>query len=227
MPRPDADKPVASIPRPPGFFECRRAIESLTRFQNLARHHFPMQPDIQFAPSLEELLPAGTSQQQQRWVLEQQINRLIPIVIIHLRRVGLDSTVSEERWQEKDYLGHELEKVTGKLNLVGEYLEMMRRRNGLEGHLMLMALLEQALGLYEARKKAAFRAIFNPLNWIAGLVRIPITVLERAGIEEGSSWMLKAYAWILRTAVLLLVVVGVARLAGVPIPWKVFLEHIR
>jgi hypothetical protein len=213
-----------TFPRPPGFFECRRAIEALTRFQNLARHYFPKQPDIQFAPPLEELLPAGTTQQQERWVLEQQINRLIPIVIIHLRRIGINSTVTGDELQEKDYLGQEMEKVSRAYDVVDNYLEMFDGRHGLQAHLTLMGLLERALGLYESRKKRALLEMFNPLNWIAELIRMPITVLERAGGQEASTGILKVYYWIFRIAFLSLVIFVAAKL-GISIPWKLFFEH--
>jgi len=193
--------------RPPGFFECRRAIESLKRFQNLARHHIPIYPDREFAPKLSELLPPGTKREHEQGVIEQQINRLTLVVGDHLRRAGIDAAVTVDEWETRTD------------DLVAGYLELTRGQGGYETQRMLMALLESALGFYEARKKAALREMFNPLNWIAGLLRIPIAILERAGVEEASSWIVKAYAWMLRIGLLLLVIFGAAKL-GISIPWK-------
>ena len=89
-----------------------------------------------------------------------------------------------------------------------------------------MQSLERGVGVYAELKKAALRRMFSPLTWIAALLRIPITVLERAGMAEASSGMLKAYAWILRITFLALVVFGAAKL-GISVPWKEVVELFR
>jgi hypothetical protein len=206
--------------RAPGFLASIRAIEALKRFQDLARHYAQLPPDIGFARPLAELIPPSTKPEQQRWLIAQQINRLIPIVSHYFSRVGIDTHIVASEWEEADFLGGELKKVAREHDLVGDYFEMnASARLAFSAHRMLMDSLERAIGIYEARRKAALCEMFNPLNWIAGLIRIPIAILDRAGVEEPSSGVLKAYGWILRLLVLAVVGFAATKL-GISIPWK-------
>jgi hypothetical protein len=63
--------------------------------------------------------------------------------------------------------------------------------------------------------------MFSPLSWIAAAVRLPISILERAGIESGeaSSGVLKAYALLMR-AIMLVILLFIAAKLGISIPWE-------
>src|SRR5262249_16508300 len=87
---------------------------------------------------------------------------------------------------------------------------------------VLMTLLERAIGVYQEWRDAAFRDLFNPLVWLAWFIRLPISVLERAGLQDEAtaSRVVKGYGGIVRIAVL-----GVLMRLGVPIPWDKFGMH--
>jgi hypothetical protein len=64
--------------------------------------------------------------------------------------------------------------------------------------------------------------MFNPLTWIAALLRAPFIVFERAGLvrtEEERSRLVGIYIWFLRILILLILAFAAARL-GLSIPWS-------
>jgi hypothetical protein len=89
----------------------------------------------------------------------------------------------------------------------------------------LMHQLELAIGAYEERKRSALRDWFNPLFWIAAVIRIPVWILELAGLisaHEEHSAIVKLYGWAVRIAfllVLLFLAAFLAKKAGISLPW--------
>ena len=80
----------------------------------------------------------------------------------------------------------------------------------------LMRRLEMAIGAYEERKQNAIRDWFNPLFWIAAVIRIPVSILEFAGLisaYEEHSAIIKLYGWAIRIALLFVLVFLAAFLA--------------
>ena len=51
---------------------------------------------------------------------------------------------------------------------------------------LLLGAIERGVGSYLYRRKVALREMFNPINWIAYMLRLPIVILERAGIETAN-----------------------------------------
>lgn len=221
--------PGAGCPLPPpGFFACRRAIDTLKRFQDLVRHRTPLPPDITFARPLSELIPAGTSKEHERWAIEQQINRLAPRASQYLAIARIDTRVDVSRWEEKDFGGRQMEKVSRDLDLIGNYFDLERNGSFLETHRMLMRSIEEGIGVYEALGRVAVRRMFSPISWIASVVRIPVTILERAGVESGeaSSGVVRAYALLLR-GVMLVILLFIAAKLGISLPWEKLLGFLK
>jgi len=88
----------------------------------------------------------------------------------------------------------------------------------------LMRRLEMAIGAYEERKRNAIRDWFNPLFWIAAVIRIPVSILEFAGLisaYEEHSAIIKLYGWAIRIAflfVLAFLAAYLAKKAGLSFP---------
>jgi len=88
----------------------------------------------------------------------------------------------------------------------------------------LMRRLEMAIGVYEERKRNAIRDWFNPLFWIAAVIRIPVSILEFAGLisaYEEHSAIIKLYGWAIRIAflfVLVFLAAFLAKKAGLSFP---------
>ncbi len=91
-----------------------------------------------------------------------------------------------------------------------------------------MNVLEQGIGVYEARRARALREKFNPLVWMSGVVRAPVFVLDRAGLmetEEGPSIVLRGYFWFIRVLILAILALSATKL-GLSIPWQRIAELV-
>ena len=65
-------------------------------------------------------------------------------------------------------------------DLILDYFRLPRERDAYQAYEAVMAALEQAIGVYEARLRQAKRDLFNPVVWVAHVIRLPITVMEHA-----------------------------------------------
>ena len=91
---------------------------------------------------------------------------------------------------------------------------------------LIIGKLDQGLGYYEAIKYKAKRDIFNPIAWIAFILRIPSIIIEKTGLvppEKGASFLFKMYALLIRGLILIILALLAAKL-GVSIPWNVLFK---
>jgi hypothetical protein len=217
---------MAAVPLPrPGYFACSRVLERIRRLQDLIRHHQRWAHQCDLARPLEELLPPGTKPEHERVVLEQEINRLLPLVHHNLNAVGIDTRASVT--EEDAYYDKVKERAVQETKEIQRYDQLLnyfeiRRQYG--GHAwsfdLLLHVLERGIGVFEAYKSAAVRELMSPLSWVAWSIRLPLTLLERAELaEQGTpSLLVKGYGWIVRMLMLGLLFLVSARL-GTTIPW--------
>lgn len=206
--------------RKPGYWRCRRILNRLRKFQDLVRHQERWGYDLDNAQPLEALLPKGTdtspaNAHQVSQLIEKQINRLIPLVQFDLTVTGINTGASirvnddPEQWRD--------------INLVSSYLDQLppevpRNRR----YELLMQCLERNIGWFEERQRRATWDAVNPLHWLAQVARLPITVLEMAGLvptQKEHSQFVTVYVWLLRFVFLLILVFAATKL-GISIPWK-------
>ena len=208
-------------PRPAGYFECRRRIELLEKFKDLVRHD--RNCDRNLARPLNELLPYPES--DDRWALTREINQLATPVWDALADVGISTSVKhttsrdERDFDNKAPLGRLVKKETvQKYDIIEQYsglpLSPVMPR-------LVVEALDRGIGVYKHRETKAFWEMFNPLVWVARLLRTPIYVLEKAGLvdDETRSHVLKVYAYIVQALVLLILALVAARL-GISFPWS-------
>jgi hypothetical protein len=228
------------------YFECKKRIERLKRFQNLLRHREKWSPQLDFAPPLERLIPEigqpvaeeersghfpNLAQNQIRAMrepilIDREINRLIAVVHNYLNAVNVN-TVYTQTSQCRDF--DESERPVNRetqrhFDAVLDYFSISRLpgiRTGEEFELLL-GLTDRGIGIYEARLKVAMREMFNPLIWIATVLSAPLYVLERAGFDESpgavQSAVFQIFAWFVRLLVVVVLVLAAAKL-GISIPW--------
>jgi hypothetical protein len=85
--------------------------------------------------------------------------------------------------------------------------------------------LEEAIGIYEAIQRRERRQLFSPITWLAWLIRIPLAVLDRAGLltEATAPPIAKIVIeilWVVLLAVL------TSKWVGVPSEWiKLLLDR--
>jgi len=203
---------------PLGYLACRKILERLEIFKDLVRHNSPYGGYIgkEFARPLEELITENIPPGRMYDILEQHINQLIPLVHRDLfyARISLGATRGEA--------GSEAERH---YDMILQFFEFIRDGGG-NVYNMVIGALDQGIGYYKAKKHQAFWDIFNPVSWIAFILRIPLIIIQKTGLvidEKGASWILKIYGLIIR-ALILLILAFLATKLGVSIPWNVLFK---
>ena len=82
---------------------------------------------------------------------------------------------------------------------------------------MLISTIDRGIGFYEIRKRTAFFELFSPLTWIAFIFRIPLIIIQRAGLsseEEGPTQILQFYKWVVRFVILIILIL-IAKMLGI------------
>lgn len=216
---------------PPSYWACKRRIRILRKYQDLVRHQTRSQPDVRFADKLEDLIGPFKDPVERIHLLEREIARLSPIVFHLLDEVGIPTiatyTVNE---MKPAATGSPFRMVPRKedRNILVAYLQM--DPSSVEGQNtfdLVMTTLEEGIGMYQSRERIAFREIFYPTVWLAYLIRLPITVLERAGlITDGKTGavFIAIYAGIVKVLVLVILGLIAARLGF--ITWKDFFQYV-
>jgi len=219
----------------PGYFECRRQIELLQRFQDLVRYQswgYGKHEVAMFARPLEELLPPhGGDVKDSTALLRQETLQSIPRVTMALNHAGLSARMTYTKYKHKyDMEKQELVEtpVSTSYHAIEDYYRLPETFESFE---MLMEIINKGIGYYKYRMNAAFWELFNPLVWIAKLLHMPLFVLERAELldEKTPSIWLKFFEWALRGAwlvILFLVASLLAQRLGVSIPWEVILSKL-
>lgn len=213
--------------RRPGYWRCRRVLRRLHEFQDLVRHLERWATDVENARPIEELLPKGTDTSpanafRVHQLIERQINRLIPLVSRYLSAAAINTRA---RFRYRGYPADEWREG----DLVAGYFENVPVEGRQERFERLMRCLETGIGVYEERQRGAIRDGLNPLYWLALTLRLPITVLEMAGLittYEEHSQFVKAYVWLVKVVMLSVLILGATKL-GISIPWGEILSAVR
>jgi len=91
---------------------------------------------------------------------------------------------------------------------------------------MLISTIDRGIGFYETRKRTAFFELFSPITWIAFIFRIPLVIIQRAGLsseEEGASYILQIYKFAVYSVILLILIL-IAKMLGIE---DLFISAIR
>src|SRR5574341_1540963 len=179
--------------RLPTYFECKRILKRLKRFQGLIAHKEVYANNMQFAPPIEELLP-NVPEQNRHIAIDREINRLIPLVSNYLYIAGIPTGITGEQTKYDKNMEEKI--IKREYDLVENYFELLHQASG-HPHDMLSNSLERAIGYYEVRKERAFIELFNPLTWIALILRAPDYIRYRAGLtnEKTNSITEKMFLW--------------------------------
>jgi hypothetical protein len=209
----------------PGYLRTRLKLKRMKRLQDLIRHKERWAGDFDLAQPLEELLP-GIPDDKRYLHIEPEINKCLPMVHYDLNRLlGIRTGVV---YEEQMPFGNEPERNS--YDLILDYHRLPRRGDGHVAFAAVMRVLDQGIGTLEARKKQAFYELFNPIVWASRVIRIPITIMERAGFgghARTQELMIGGYATFMKIAMSLIVSLLVL-LLGVKVPWgEIFTSIIR
>lgn len=206
----------------PNYFECKWAIERLKRFQDLIRHDKGYADQVRYARSLVELIPEliKTKKIDEHWIIEREINRLIPIIqndlhLAHIETLITHKTSDLEYDDEKGV--HKPKERKSSYNLIRDYFELPNKHEFFE---MIIKSVERGIGWYLGRERNAFIEIFNPLSWLAFFIRVPIIIIQKAGIETSNKVVAESYAWLIKI-IMLILLIFIATKLGISIPWSI------
>ena len=221
-----AERPLFGQPWP-GYFHVRRMIRRAKRFQDLVRHRERWSGDVDRAAPLEKLVKgcgnAATHEAIQR--IKEEIEKAQHVVFLDLR--GSTPVRTSVRW--RDPYAAEGEDPEKAYDLILDYFRLPRR-SGYEHETFeeVMRCLNNGVGFLEARKRRAFWEMFNPIFWVAWLLRLPITVMERAGFggsAKGQEMMAAGYVRFVKIAVGVILILACLKL-GVEVPWREILHRV-
>ena len=214
------------VRHPITYWSCKRRIQALRKYQDLVRHRERSPESLRFAQRLEDLIGPFKDQLERMHLLEQEIARLSPIVFHILQDVGVPTSVY--RKVEEFPAGSAIESTQKeeKYDLIVGYLQVpvgsIEAQRNCD---LLVTILEEGIGMYQSRKQIAWREIFYPTVWLAYIVRLPITILERAGVRPSDQMITDIYGKLLQAAMLVLIVLLGLKL-GFTIPWERIITNI-
>ena len=189
----------------------------MKRFQNLIRHKERWAPDIPLVCPIEELIPADIPMPERFDYLDREILKAMNMVQRGVNYAGVPTGVIHKRWD-----GIEQKGVERRYDVILDYFRLPRDTRPHDAYEAVMSVLEQAIGVYESRLKQAKWDFINPVVWLAHLVRLPITVVGRAGLEshdKSAEIVLGGYGKFMKFAMSAILVLIALRL-GVRLPWK-------
>lgn len=181
-----------------------------------------------FAKPIEELLPKGTPKDHRlHEIIDQQINRSIPVVMQILHDVGFDTRIYKESDEiEWDFeKKHQVKKPkTEEWDLIHDYFDLPHSPDA-RTYKLLMQTIERGIGYYEARKKVELRSMVNPISWIAWVIRLPFVILGRAGMED-KNIVVDMYKWLIRIIMFVILILIMTKL-GISINWAELIKLIK
>jgi len=219
---PKSPKPRVFLP-PPGFFSCKRRVEILKRYQNLIRHRERWAPEMEFTTPIEKDIPdikPTTDPYHRMMLIEREISRLVVPVHHMLNQVGICTAVV--RTPLDPLAPADDAKPSRSYDIIADYFHLQSIGTGQQRNFeLLMRMLEQGIGAYQMRQERAFRDLFNPLFWVAMVVRSPIWVLERAGVahdEQMRTLIVGIYGRLIYSLIIILLGLAIVR-QGI-LTWK-------
>jgi hypothetical protein len=227
-----SNKPLFRQPAP-GYWTTKKRLDRLVRFRSLAIHQARWAPDLDSVPKLDELFPGeklkdGAFETLRR--IKREITEQIPLVFNDLRRCGVKTQVSFSRPFFPDNFVTEPpeRKERVEYDLLLDYFNVPRQVSGSQNMEALLQRLDMGIGIHKDHLPWAKWDLLNPVMWMAHIIRLPITVLELAGMmshPKTQQKFLNVYAWIVQFLMLALILVVLGHY-GAKIPWSDIFSYI-
>ena len=210
----------------PGYWRTKNRLERLKRFKNLVIHRERWALEMQTVTPLAELFPGEnlkecTFETVQR--IEAELRESLMLVFYGMREVAIET---HARYRTFDRI--ENRDKTWEYDLILDYFHMSDGDNRQKNFELLMGRLDMAIGIYKARLPRAKRELFSPITWIAYAVRLPITILERAGLlahPKSQEKFLNAYGWAVQLATLAVILLILGHY-GAKVPWSKIFSYL-
>jgi hypothetical protein len=221
-PAENADQPLFAQPWP-GYWKTRARLAAIIRFKNLIVHRERRAGSLDEACPIEELFPNPPPVGMARTrLIDREIKRAQQEVWWELTFAGIPTVVAQREYDEGEHKG-----VLTKYDVILDYFRLPLLQDARAFDLVLDTL-EQGIGAYERRLKRAKRELYSPVAWVAHLIRLPISVMERAGFaghEKTQELILSGYARFMRIMMGIIVVLSTL-LLGIKVPWREIVSGI-
>lgn len=222
----EKQEPPLFWPAWPGYFQTKHRLKRMTRLRDLIIHNERWATHIDLAQPLEALFP-GENLKSANYAttqrIDQEIRQIRRMVWWDLHYIGVDTVVV---WKGRRILEHK--EPDKKFDVIMDYERLPRQENGHPAFQAVIDVLEQGIGLCKGRLRRAKMEMFNPIMWAAYAIRIPITVMERAGFganKKTQDMLLGGYARFMRIA--MAGILGLLLLLlGFKVPWKHIVDAI-
>ena len=190
---------------PFGVAYCERALARIKKLQGLIQNDRKWSYETPFRPPIESLLPPGTPKDQHYEMTKKEIARLAPLVHRYLVWAGVP-TVFEFESRVRNPQTNQPEEQTW--DVIGDYPNLPSDESSAVIYRAIQQALDGGIGIYDAMLERARARRWNPLFWVAMLLRAPLTVLDYAGLTDDKTrpGIVKGYGWVVR--ILFLIVLG-------------------
>jgi len=173
----------------------------------LVRHHKRWAHDFDNVRPLEELIPEKTPKDGQHEVISREISRIMPSVRDVLYNAGVGTEVTREHQEPAFAEGRYKEQsIKENYDLIIDYFDFPYDKSA-NFYRHLMHVIEQGIGVYQDKMKGALVDIVSPVVWIVWVVRLPVWILNRAGVQDSNklySLTMKALPYLMLVTLLLL-----------------------
>jgi hypothetical protein len=217
----------------PGYRTTKNRLERLIRFKNLIVHREQWAPEMDSSPTLDELFPGEKLQEgspQAVYRIDLEIRETMLLAFRALWECGVSSrarvTISSFDFNFLD--PQKKKKETVEYDLLVDYFNVPSDVDRHRNFEAVMQRLDMGIGAYKDRLPRAKRDRFNPLMWTVFLVRLPITVLERAGMlrhPNSQEKLLNVYTWVVQFSMLALILAVLGHY-GAKIPWSDIFSYV-
>jgi len=210
------DRPLFP-PMWPGYLAVKRKIAGITRFRDLIIYREQWAgADIDVAP-IHQLIPGiKVGEQAPAQIVDREIKRAQRPV--H-NDVNFAQVPTRFNYRHRDFDSGKF--VETPYEIILDYYRLPRNPNPKNSYDALINTLEEAIGTYQVALRRAKRDLYNPISWIAKLIRLPITIMERAGFgehEKTQELMLGGYVRFVKIAMGVILAFA-ALILGVKVPW--------
>jgi hypothetical protein len=161
----------------PGYFATKRGLARLHYFQEFIRRLERVHHNLDLASAIEQVVIEFVSPGDNRNYIDQEIPRLMRLVQRDLKVAGVITKRYRLDW-------HYVRKITIRtdFDIIMDYFCLPYNEHSRSAFYSIMLTLDQGIGIYESRLKLAKLEIFNPRMWMVYLTRLPIMIIEGAGL---------------------------------------------
>lgn len=183
-------------------------MRDIDKYLKLVKHYFNFAGDIIRLEPLETLIPSYDPAHRLT-DLRSELNKMSISIHICFVRSGIPTSYQLE---DREF------------DLFVDFFEVISRQEvrHQDHRDLVIEALERAQGHYEKIRTRRRWNLINPVYWIAMLLRIPIAILEFAGVNSDDERTNNLFYWVIQSLMAILLLLLILRLGLPPSVFKFF-----